>query len=151
MEQYQPHRFLFLNRYNRQWYDWLKKEVSDEFWLRCHVINLTIYQLSSGPFRQMINIFDSVIFMLWQWRLNTSFPGNFIVICWCYFFLEWLYLSLFADEKINKSRFTKLRFSKRNDKSIIKEKGEKIKAENNPPGGLYEVYKINIMMSVSKV
>jgi len=35
--------------------------------------------------------------------------------------------------------------------SIIKEKGEKIKAENNPPGGLYEVYKINIMMSVLKV
>ena len=33
----------------------------------------------------------------------------------------------------------------------ILEKGEKIKAENNPPGGLYEVYKINIMMSVSKV
>ena len=56
-----------------------------------------------------------------------------------------------ADEKIAKSRFTKSRFSKRNDKSIIKEKGEKIKAENNPPGGLYEVYKINIMMSVSKV
>ena len=48
-------------------------------------------------------------------------------------------------------RFTKSRFSKRNDKSIIKEKGEKIKAENNPPGGLYEVYKINIMMSVLKV
>ena len=56
-----------------------------------------------------------------------------------------------TDEKIAKSRFTKSRFSKRNDKSIIKEKGEKIKAENNPPGGLYEVYKINIMMSVSKV
>lgn len=55
-------------------------------------------------------------------------------------------VQLKTKSKFTKSRFTKSRFSKRNDKNIIKEKEEKIKAENNPPGGLYKVYKINIMM-----